>query len=254
MCPSEGIDDDAEVQRSCSPPIVFIKIPRCSWTVGESNDSNSEVASPPRREESVTGHNKEDCQNSESKAICECTTGTNRKDHYASLSLSTASTQDSMASKHNDIVGNYKSLVHTEDDLKVTSDLGLSIDSLHRSQEDSTEPTTTVNMSPDPCLFAHSKPGMELESGQSPTVEKSITEELAPGGSKMDEAIARAAVSSDSKKTRKRGGKRTIKVPSSSSTMMSHDVSSSSLISLKGNKSIKNGHKTVKKYTKHNKA
>ena len=91
---SEDIGDDAEVQRSCSPPIVFLKSPRCSWTVGESNDSNSEVASPARREENVADHNNEDCQNCESKSIHECTTATNQKDDSAALSSTTDLTQD----------------------------------------------------------------------------------------------------------------------------------------------------------------
>ena len=69
------------VQRTCSPPVVFIKIPRCSWTVGESIDPHSEVASPTRKEENAgADHSKVDCQTSESKAIHECSSATNWKD------------------------------------------------------------------------------------------------------------------------------------------------------------------------------
>ena len=113
------------------------------------------------------------------------------------------------------------------------------------------ESTTIVIGSADPSsngVEHDSKSGMELESesDKSPTTGQKL---LSSDVAKVDEPQPITSTLAESKRTRKKGGKKSTKLPNGSSTT-SQDISSSSLTSLKGNRSGKNRHRAVKKSSK----
>ena len=239
-CTSEDTEEsgnEGEVQMSCSPPIVFIKIPQCSWTVGEVI---------PVKEKDIADRNEGDRKNSESESVSEDVS--TAKDESSSSGVSSMeATQDSVGNQ------NDKSKTFVEDDLKVTSDLGLSIDSFHLSQEENLESSdvamTTVGQSSNGISHEH-KSGIELESDLL-AGHKVTNESLMNRSGVLNKTEGRSEVveRNNVKKSKKKEStsKRPTKLFNGSSTA-AQVTSSSSSTSLKCSKSgSKKTHKSVKR-------
>jgi hypothetical protein len=144
-----------------------------------------------------------------------------------------------------------------EDDLKVTSDLGLSIDSLHLSEEDSVpEPTPSNKVHPDRTGVDHldtSAFDYGVESCLSKGYDGSISAKTLISDESTECELDTISESGSTTKRvrRKKGGCRraTTKLSNGSSSMQAVAASSSST-SLKASKTVRNAHKTVKKSVK----
>ena len=238
----DSMGDNDEVQRSCSPPIVFIKMPRCSWTIGEGSGDLEKAI--PMTEEELKDQDGESLDHEHetftSKLISE-DTGAGKDDTSSGLSL---------ADTNQDLSNNLKeSKSVIEDDLKVTSDLGLSIDSLHLSQDDSSEPKAAASPVEDQSANGMEQNTMELEcdqfTGNKSTI-KSLKIVNSDGISKVNEQDA--SDSNKPKRARKRAS--TAKRPNkqlSGSLSSGQDMSSASLTSLK---SVKSGSRRTQKHAK----
>ena len=245
----ENLGDGSKVQRSCSPPIVYIPAPpiKCLWSLEEGNGSG-----PPEKHGLATWEDgpemevEKECKSSEN----ESTRGDTAKE--VSSMHETADSNQYSTSCQNGHTGDHRSMV--EDDLKVTSDLGLSIDSLHLSEEDNSE-LTVSNVVPS---HLNSVGGMDLdiaisshgtENGFSAGNELSnFNKILVPGtGYELDTTFE-----TDNAKritsAKKKGGRKLTKPSNGSSAMQV--VASNSSTSLKSSKTIRNSHKTAKKATK----
>ena len=260
----EGLGDGSKDQRSCSPPIIRIPAPpfKCSWSIGEGEGDSTEKCEVGRREK-IDGPEREgDGERKNSTA-----NNNTAKESPAS------SNQGDMASCQNEHTpppspGDHCDRAVVEDDLKVTSDLGLSIDSLHLSEEDNNpEPTAAVSNIEHPDqtgvdLNTKSNAlniGSGVENGSSEGYGNSVllsAKTPTPNNDKLTEYELDIDTVSESgstiRRSKRRVGKRPNKLSNGTSAMMQLQVidTSSSSTNLKGSKTVRNSHKTVKKSTK----
>ena len=251
----DGLGDGSKDQKSCSPPIVRIPAPpfKCSWSVGEGEGDSSgglEKHGLVARENSTPeiGRGKGESKNCEIKATTEDT-----PTEDASLMV-VNSNQDSASCQSGHTPGNHSDRAVVEDDLKVTSDLGLSIDSLHLSEEDSVPEPPLSNAVPPglastginivTCTLGNRvENGLPIEYGVS-------AKTLIPGNDKFTECdidvVSEAG--STTKRAKKKGRRRSNKLTNGSSSIQI--VASSSSTNLKDSKTVRSPHKTVKQSTR----
>ena len=253
-----GVDDDLEVQRPCSPPIVFITTPaKCSWSEGEGGVGDGNVVDGKMGDDNASGkaaltireNATEDSKRSDNESVSEDVA----KDDCFSSSSSSSSSVGANQDSRNSGVDEHIPII--EDDLRVTSDLGLSIDSLHLSQEECSG-STTMPASELPCSdntgglgsadTVLSLDGLSVNREDCETNSGTELENSLMCGTEV--ATNRTTATNYPRKTRKKGCKKSTKLSSSSSR--SQLVSSSSSASLKGSKSNKRTCSAVKKSRK----
>ena len=258
----EGLGDGSKDQRSCSPPIIRIPAPpfKCSWSIGEGEGDSTEKHEVGRREK-IDGPGRE----GDGERKNSTTNDDTAKESSASLN------QGDVASCQNGHTppspGDHCDRAVVEDDLKVTSDLGLSIDSLHLSEEDNNpEPAAVSNIEhPDQTgvdLNTKSNAlniGSGVENGSSEGYGDSVLLSAKTPTSNNDKLTEYeldidtvSESGSTTKRSKRRVGKKSNKRSNGTSAMMQLqgiDTSSSST-NLKGSKTVRNSHKTVKKSTK----
>ena len=240
-----------EVHRSCSPPIIFVRVPKCTWSVGgESSTSVESLPTATTNEETHVEQSEAFRKTSDSLSVSHDTSKARVNSFSSSSSVN--SSQDS-ASNVDNRASSCKAVV--EDDLKVTSDLGLSIDSLHLSQEESAEQTvaevavvtkgqSSNNTGPD--VDACAKSSDESVATANEFTTDAIT--VAPGyivDNATEEVGGTSAEGNAVKRTRRKNGKRSAKHLNGSVTAQVV-VSASST----NNKQLRNTHKTVKRSSK----
>ena len=147
-----------------------------------------------------------------------------------------------------------------EDDLKVTSDLGLSIDSLHLSEEDNvleTTPSDKVHSSQNGVDHLDTNAfGNGIESGVSEPYDGSISAKtlVIPSGDKLMEyeldTISESGSTTKRVRRKKGGGGCRRGTNGSSSTQPAVAASSSSTSLKAGKTTARNSHKTAKKSIK----
>ena len=241
------VEEECKDQRSCSPPIVRIPAPpfKCSWSVGEGEGEGDSIEK--RGVESRENGLEREGEGERKSSKAESTSKEIAKEDPLSPNQVPACCQNGHTP------GDHSDRTVVEDDLKVTSDLGLSIDSLHLSEEDSApEPTVTNKAPPDQDLNT-SKFGNDSENGLSAGYDDTSAKTLIlrPSSDKLAEYEFDTVSESGSttKRAKKKGGRRATKLLNGSSSMQVVAASSSST-SLKSNKTVKNSHKTAKKSTK----
>ena len=250
-----GVGDGSKDQRSCSPPIVHIPaLPfKCSWSVGEGEGEG---------DTSIKKHGvrRENCPEREGEKV-ESISEERTKENPSSPLY-----QGDPACCENGCTppGDHSDRAVVEDDLKVTSDLGLSIDSLHLSEEDNVPETT-------PCDKVHpNQNGVDhldtnvfgngaensncLSEGHDGNV--SIKTLIIPSSDKSTkyELDTVSESGSTTKRDRRKKGcgyRRGTTLSNGSSSMQPAVAASSSSTSLKASKTmVRNSHKTVKKSVK----
>ena len=242
-----------EVHRSCSPPIIFVRVPKCTWSVGgESSTSVESLPTTTMNEENHVEQSEAFRKTSDSLSVGHDTSKARVNSFSSSSSVN--SSQDYSAGNVDNGASSCKAVV--EDDLKVTSDLGLSIDSLHLSQEESAEQMVAVvamvtkgqssnNTGPD--VDACAKSSDESVATANELTTGAIT--VAPGDivdNAVEEEVGGTSAEGNAvKRTRRKNGKRSAKHLNGSVTAQVV-VSASST----NNKPVRNTHKTVKRSSK----
>lgn len=246
----EGLGDGFKDQRSCSPPIVHIPAPpfKCSWSVGEGEGEGDAI-----EKRGVGGREKgreREGERESKSSKAESTSEDTAREDPLSPNRGPASCQNGHTP------GDHSDRAVVEDDLKVTSDLGLSIDSLHlsASEEDSApEPTVSNKAHPDRTRvdLNTSTIGNGSENGLSAGNDDISAKTLISSDDKVTEYELDTISESGSttKRAKKKGGRRSTKLLNGPSSMQVVAASSSST-SLKGSKTVRISHKTVKKDTK----
>ena len=251
-----GVGDGSKDQRSCSPPIVRIPaLPfKCSWSVGEGEGDTSIKKHGVRRESCPEREERE----SKAESISEETTKENPSSPlYQGDPACYENGRTPPGDLHSD-----KAVV--EDDLKVTSDLGLSIDSLHLSEEDNVpEPTPSDKVDPnrngvdhlDTNAFGNGAENSNcLSEGHDGNVSiKTLIIPSSDKSTKYELDTVSESGSTTKRDRRKKGGgyRRGTTLSNGSSSMQPAVAASSSSTSLKASKTmVRNSHKTVKKSVK----
>ena len=283
----EGLGDGCKVQRSCSPPIVYIPAPpfKCSLILGEKSE---DVATLDRHGENVLAEvkgksidhenesgdtAKEDTpptvldSNTDSVTSCKCQNGRNSAGDLRELEAvdSNSGPASCQENVHTCTNGHGATL---EDDLKVTSDLGLSVDSLHLSEEDSPAESAVTTPAPAPDVspsvkadlnFATFDNGTSVENGYSAWSRSSAdpdskipvfgVDKLADLN--VDVASEKGGVTKRAVLTKKKSDKKSSKLTNGSSAPSQTVSSNLSTSCLKGvGKTVRNSHKTMKRTTK----
>ena len=256
-----GLGGGSKDQRSCSPPIVRIPAPpfKCSWSVGEGEGDMSIKKHGGRRENYPEGEGERE---SKAESISEETTKENPSSplYQGNPAFSCENGRTPPGDRSDRVV--------VEDDLKVTSDLGLSIDSLHLSEEDNTSETTpSYKVHPNQNGVDHLDTnafGNGIESGLSEPYDGSIISAktlVIPSSDKLTEyeldTISESGSTTKRVRRKKGGGgcKKGTKLSNGSSSTQPAVAASSLSTSLKTSKTtVRNSHKTtkqsVKRYTK----